>query len=150
METLERYVAEHPFFAGMSEKHIQLIVGCASNVKYDAGQQIDRAGMEANTFFLVRQGRVAVEIVNPTSGPITIQTVGDGDVLGWSWLFPPYIHHFDSKALDLTRAIALDGKCLRQKCDADHELGYELFKRFAQIMEQRIASTRLQLMDLYK
>lgn len=150
METLERYVAEHPFFAGMSEKHIQLIVGCASNVKYDAGQQIDRAGMEANTFFLVRQGRVAVEIVNPTSGPITIQTVGDGDVLGWSWLFPPYIHHFDSKALDLTRAIALDGKCLRQKCDADHELGYELFKRFAQIMEQRIESTRLQLMDLYK
>lgn len=150
METLERYVAEHPFFAGMSEKHIQLIVGCASNVRYDAGQQIDRAGEAANHFFLVRQGRVAIEIVSPASGPITIATVGDGEVVGWSWLFTPYVHHFDSRAIDLTRAIALDGKCLREKCELDHELGYELYKRFAQIMEQRIENARLQLLDIYK
>ncbi|MBK7140781.1 MAG: cyclic nucleotide-binding domain-containing protein [bacterium] len=150
METLERYVAEHPFFSGMSEKHIQLIVGCASNIRYDAGQQIDRAGEDANHFFLVRSGRVAIEIVSPASGPITIATVGDGEVVGWSWLFPPYVHHFDSRAIDLTRAIALDGKCLRQKCENDHELGYELFKRFANIMEQRIENARMQLLDLYK
>ncbi len=107
--------------------------------------------MDANTFFLVRQGRVAIEIASPTSGPITIQTVGDGDVYGLvlalSAVHPPLRF---ARRIDLTRAIALDGKCLRQKCDSDHELGYELYKRFAQIMEQRIESTRLQLMDLYK
>ncbi|MEW6051174.1 MAG: cyclic nucleotide-binding domain-containing protein [Candidatus Zixiibacteriota bacterium] len=150
METLEPYLAEHPFFRGMAKRHIELIVGCASNVRFDAGQYLDKEGEEANRFWIIRHGRIAIEIFNPTTGPITIQTVGEGDVAGWSWLFPPYVHHFDTRALELTRAIALDGKCLRTKCENDHELGYELFKRFAQIMEQRIEATRMQLLDLYK
>lgn len=150
METLERYLAEHPFLAGLSREHIQLITGCASNVKYDAGHYIDRAGEEADRFHIIRSGKVAIELFNPTAGPITIQTLGDGEVMGWSWLFQPYIHHFDARAMELTRAIMLDAKCLRTKLDQDHELAYELLKRFAHVMEQRLEGARMQLLDIYR
>jgi CRP-like cAMP-binding protein len=92
---------------------------------------------------------VALEIVAPQRGPIIVETLGEGDILGWSWLIPPYNWHFDARAVELTRAIALDGKCLRTKCEADHDLGYELLKRFTNIMEQRLEATRLQLLDIY-
>jgi CRP-like cAMP-binding protein len=72
-----------------------------------------------------------------------------GEVLGWSWLIPPYHWKFDARAIEQTRALALDGKCLRTKCEEDHDLGYELLKRFAQIMEERLQATRLQLLDVY-
>jgi CRP-like cAMP-binding protein len=84
----------------------------------------------------------------PGQGRITIETIASGDVLGWSWLFPPYRWHFDAQALELTRAIAFDGACLRAKCDDDHDLGYAL-QRFARIMMQRLQATRLQLLDVY-
>lgn len=149
METLEKILAEHAFFKDLEEKHIHLIVGCASNVRFDAGKPIFREGEEAHQFYLIRQGNVALELYAPDRGFITIETLGEGDILGWSWLIPPYTWHFDAKALQLTRAIALDGKCLRRKCEEDHDLGYELLKRFSHIMEQRLTSTRLQLLDIY-
>jgi len=149
METLERILEEHPFFKGLERRYLQLLVGCASNVRFNAGQFIFREGEEANQFYLIRYGRVGLEIFSPNRGPITIQTLREGEVLGWSWLFPPYQWHFDARALELTRAIALDGECLRKKCEEDHNLGYELTKRFAQIIEQRLEFTRLQLLDVY-
>ena len=149
METLERILIEHPFFKGLETQYLQLIIGCASNVRFNAGQFIFREGEEANQFYLIRYGKVALEIFSPNRGPITIQTLREGEVLGWSWLFPPYQWHFDARALELTRAIALDGECLRKKCEEDHNLGYELMKRFAQIIEQRLEFTRLQLLDVY-
>jgi len=149
METLERILAEHPFFEGLEPRHFELIVGCASNVRFDAGQFLFREGEEANQFFLIRRGKVALETFAPERGPIVIQTIGEGEILGWSWLIPPYHWHFDAQAVDLTRAIALDGKCLRTKCEVDHHLGYELLKRFAHIMEQRLEAAMVQLLDLY-
>ncbi|HXF06185.1 MAG TPA: cyclic nucleotide-binding domain-containing protein [Blastocatellia bacterium] len=149
METLERILAEHPFFAGLDARHIQLIVGCAANVRFDAGQFIFREGEEANEFYVIRHGKVALEIFVPGRGPVTIQTLGEGEILGWSWLIPPYHWHFNARAVELTRAIALDGRCLRVKCEDDHDLGYELLKRFAHIVEQRLQATRLQLLDVY-
>ena len=80
---------------------------------------------------------------------MTIDTIQEGEVLGWSWLFPPYRWHFDARALQLTRAVAFDGKCLRDKCDRDHDLGYEMVRRFAEVITQRLQSARLQLLDLY-
>lgn len=149
METLEPILAEHPFFKGLGKPYLQLIVGCATNVRFNAGQSIIHEGEEANHFYLIRHGKVALEISTPKSAPITIQTIGEGEILGWSWLIPPYHWLFDAKAVELTRAIALDGKCLRKKCEEDHDLGYELLKRFAHIMEQRLQATRLQLLDVY-
>ena len=149
MQTLEPYLVEHPFLKDLEPHHLKILVGCASNVRFDPGQFILRDGEEANNFYIIRHGKVAVELFATERGAITIQTVGEGDVLGWSWLISPYRWRFDARAVELTRAIALDGKCLRNKCEQDHDLGYELLKRFTQIITQRLEATRLQLMDLY-
>lgn len=149
MTNLEPLLAEHPFFAGLAPEHIRLIAGCASNVRFDAGEHICREGTKADRFYLVRFGRVALETFAPGRGNLTIQTLGEGEVLGWAWLFPPYHWHYDARALDLTRALAFDGACLRGKCDEDPRLGYDLMKRFAQVIVERLRSTRLQLLDVY-
>jgi CRP-like cAMP-binding protein len=149
MQTLEPILAEHPFMAGLPEAHLALLVGCASNVRFDAGQFICREGEEADAFYVVRQGRVAIEVFKPDRGPIVIDTIEAGEILGWSWLLPPYRWHFDARALEATRAIALDGKCLRAKCEQDHDLGYELMKRFGHVIEGRLQATRFQLLDVY-
>jgi CRP/FNR family transcriptional regulator, cyclic AMP receptor protein len=150
MESLERILIEHPFFAGMKEQHLQLLVGCASNVRFDPGKFILREGEEANEFYLIRHGKVALEIFAPERGSITIQTLSDGEVLGWSWLVPPHRWKFDARAVELTRAIALDGKCLREKSEQDHDLGYELLKRFSQVMAEHLEATRFQLLNVYE
>jgi CRP/FNR family cyclic AMP-dependent transcriptional regulator len=149
METLAPLLAQHPFLQGLTEEHIALITGCGSNVRFDAETYLFHEGDEANQFFIIRSGRIAVEVFTPGMGPVTVQTLSDGDVLGWSWLFPPYRWHFTARTLELTRAIALDGKCLRTKCESDHHLGYELLKRFSRIIEERLQAMRLQLMDIY-
>ena len=149
METLERILSEHAFFAGMKEQYMDLLVGCASNVRFDAGQFILREGEEANKFYLIRQGQVALEVHAPGRGSITIQTLGAGEILGWSWLVPPYYWRLDARAVELTRALALDGKCLREKCEKDHDLAYELLKRFSQVMVDHLTATRLQLLNVY-
>ncbi|MBI5217124.1 MAG: cyclic nucleotide-binding domain-containing protein [Ignavibacteriae bacterium] len=149
MENLENIVSEHPFLKGLDPQYIQLVSGCASNVRFEAGQYLFREDEEANWFYIIRQGKVAVEAYAAERGAVIIDTVEEGDVLGWSWLIPPYNWHFDARAIELTRAIALDGKCLRNKCEHDHNLGYELLKRFAHIIEQRLEATRIRLLDLY-
>lgn len=149
IETLKTLLAEHPFVRGLDNRYIDLLVGCASNVRFQPGEFIFREGGDADQFYLLRHGRATIEVYAAERGSITVMTVGEGDVLGWSWLFPPYRWVFDAKALELTRAIALDGKCLRGKCDADHELGYELMKRSMEVAERRLQATRLQLLNLY-
>jgi len=149
METLEPILAKHPFLKGLEPRHLKILVGCASNVRFSAGQFLFHEGEEANEFYMIREGKVAVQIQGAERGPIIVQTIGEGEVLGWGWLIPPYRWRFDGKALELTRAIALDGKCLRTKSEEDHDLGYELLKRFAGIIVQRLEATRLQLLDVY-
>jgi CRP-like cAMP-binding protein len=149
MEDLKNILAEHQFFNGFNEEYFALIVGCASNVRVDAGKMILQEGEQANQFYLIRSGKVSIQVMTPNKGPVIIQTLHEGDILGWSWLVPPFTWHFDAKAIELTRMIALDGKCLRTKCENDHDLGYELLKRFADIMTKRLESTRLQLLDIY-
>jgi CRP-like cAMP-binding protein len=149
MQTLEPYLAEHPFLKGLEKRHIELLVGCASNVRFEEGQYIFREGDEANEFYFIRHGKLALEVFRPHKGGIVVQTLKPGDVVGWTWLIPPYLRHFDCRAIELTRAIALDGTCLRNKCEADHELGYEIMRRFAHLMEDELLALRLQLLDIY-
>ena len=108
-----------------------------------------REGEEANQFYIIRGGKVALQVYSPGKGSIIIDTLTEGDILGWSWLIPPYQWRFDAVASELTRAIALDGLCLRNKCESDHDLGYELLKRFTSIVDSRLESTRLRLLDMY-
>jgi CRP-like cAMP-binding protein len=149
METLERILAEHTYFEGLEPEYLKLLVGCASNVRFQAGAYLFREGEEASHFYLIRQGRVAVEIYAPQRPPIVVQTLEGGDILGWSWLIPPYHWRFDARVVEPARAIALDGKCLRSKCEENHDLGYVLLKRFAHIVDQRLEATRIQLLDVY-
>jgi len=145
----EGILSQHPFFRDLAPEHLGTIVGCASNEVYQAGTFLCREGQPADLFYLLRFGRVAVEIATLTSGPVIVETVEAGEVLGWSWLFPPYRWHFDARAITLVRALALDGACLRKKCEDDAALGYELMKRFAQLAVRRLEATQLQLLDLY-
>ncbi len=149
METLEPLLAEHPFFKALDEGYLNLVVGCASNARFAAGEFIGREGGDADNFYLIRHGQVSLQVAAPGRGTMVVQTLGEGDILGWSWLVPPYQWTIDVQAVSLTRAIALDGKCLRAKCEANHDLGYELLKRFTQIMVQRLETTRIQLLDIY-
>ncbi len=149
METLEGILKEHPFFTDLKSEFIQLLVGCAANRRYEAGQFFCRKGEQADEFFLIRKGMATIEIDVRDGQSLVLQTIGAGDILGWSWLLPPYYWHFDSRAQEETRVIVLDGKCIRTKCETNHTLGYELLKRFAKIMESRLEATRLQLIDVY-
>lgn len=149
MKSITDLIGEHPFFRGLAKKHIDLIAGCALNVRFNKGDMIFREGEPADRFYLIRHGHVSIEIYIPERGPITLQTVGKGEILGWSWLFPPYQWKFDARAIELTRAIAFDGKCIRDKCEAEPSLGYELMKRFAQVIANRLEATRLQILDVY-
>lgn len=149
IETLEPIIREHPFFKGIDDRYIKFIVGCAKNKRYDGGDVIAREGEPADRFYLIREGLVSVELMIPNRGFTTLQTIGDGDILGWSWLLPPYRWRFGSRTVRPTRAVEFDGKCLRKKCEDDHDLGYELLKRFASVTAERLEATRLQLMDLY-
>jgi CRP-like cAMP-binding protein len=149
VETLEPLLTEHPFFRGLAPDDIQFLTGCAKNARFDAGQVIFREGQDADQFYLVRDGKVALEVFTPGRGAAPILTLDAGDVLGWSWLIPPYKWRFDARAIETTRAFALDGKCLREKCDQDPRLGYELLKRISAIIAERLHATRLQMLDVY-
>jgi len=149
MKTIEALIGEHAYFQGMSPEYLALLAGCGRNVQFQPGQYIHREGEEANEFYAIRHGKVALEMFAPGRGPVTLHTLGEGEVLGWSWLFPPYRWLFDARAVDLTRAVHFDGLCLRNKCEADPAMGFDFMKRFAQVAVARLDSARLQLLDVY-
>ncbi len=149
MRSLERVLADVPLFEGLDDATLTLLAGCAGNVHFAPGDTLFREGQLADTFLVIRQGSVALELFVPARGPVVIETLGAGEVLGWSWLFPPYRWHFDARALSAVRATAFDGVCLRGKCDDDPALGYKLMGRFAQVAIERLQSARVRLLDVY-
>jgi CRP-like cAMP-binding protein len=148
-EDLTVILRKHPFLADVSDQHMEVLLGCASNVHFPEGSTLVQEGQIANKFYLIREGRVALETDVIGRGRIRIQTVGPGDVLGWSWVISPFRLHFTGIAVSDVRALALDGECLRRKCENDHDLGYEVLSRLSQVIERRLEGTRMQLMDLY-
>jgi len=149
MTTIEQYLPDHPFFAGLDARALALVAGCASNVSFAAGEFLFREGKPADQFFVVRRGRVAIEVHGPAAGTKVVDTVDAGDVVGWSWLVPPHRWLFDARAVEPTGAVAFDGRCLRGKCEEDPRLGYELMKLVTQVMFGRLVATRVRLLDLY-
>ena len=149
METIEDLLHDVPIFHGLEEPALELIAGCGSNVHFKPGEVLFREGDPADTFYVIRHGSLAIEAFVPARGHVTIETLDAGEVIGWSWLFPPYRSQFDVRALSSVRATAFDGACLRGKCEADHALGYELMSRFAQVLIERLQWTRLRLLDVY-
>jgi CRP-like cAMP-binding protein len=146
---IRQLLVEHPFLADLPAGDLDLIAGCGRNVHFRADQSVFEEGGAADEFYVIRHGRVQLSVHSPQRGGISIATLADGDVLGWSWLFPPYRWEFDARAVTETSAVALDGACLRGKCERDTALGYRLMKKFTQVAQQRLQQTRLQLLDLY-
>jgi CRP/FNR family cyclic AMP-dependent transcriptional regulator len=149
MEGLERIVKEHPFFAGLDEEFCELVCGCAKNVRFEAGQYLFHEGEAADQLYLLRHGRVALEVAAPGRGAVTFQTLVAGEIVGVSWLIPPYRWAYAAKAVELTRAISMDATCLRRKCEEDHNLGYDLMKRFVPVLIERLHGTQMQILDVY-
>ena len=149
MQTMEEVLGSHPFFAGLNAGAMRLIAGCASNVHFAEGEFLFEEGHEANQFWVIRRGRVAMQLESPGQGAIVTDTMDEGEMVGWSWLVPPYRFFADGRAVTPVSATALDGACLRGKCEADPELGYQLLKRVTSVMYQRLQSTRIRLLDLY-
>lgn len=149
IKSLGEILRTQPFFSDLSQADLNLIESCAKNVVLHGGHRFANEGDDADTFYVIRSGSVAVETFIPHKGYITLQTLSAEDVIGWSWIFPPYKWTFSVKALEETRVLAFNGKCLREKAEKDPRLGYLLMKRFAQIMSERLQATRLQLLDVY-
>ncbi len=142
-------IAERPFFAEMSAAHLDVVEAAATRVRFDAGTTIFQEGGEAAAWYLVIDGVVTLEIDVPGRGPHILQTLHEGDVLGWSWLFPPYRWSFDAYARTDVEAICFDAAALRTAKQRDPSLGYDLMQRFAQVLVQRMQAARLQLLDIY-
>ena len=141
-------LAAQPVLLDLEPADIDLMAGCAHNEVFEAGTFLAREDEPANHFFIVREGKVALELQAPT-GSLLIETIGSGDLVGWSWLFPPHRWAFDVEAIAMTRAVVIDAACLRDKCDADTAFGYRVMKRFAQVIVDRLQMTRVRLLDLY-
>lgn len=148
--SVRQLIAHHPFLEGMEEKYLDYLAGCGRKVDLPAGEKIFREGGPADTFYLLLSGRIAIQTPIPGKGPLTIRTVEPGDIAGWSWIFPPYRTYFDAVVVEDGEAVQFDGACLRAQCEHDREFGYELVKRFAQVLRDRLRATHLQLLDMYR
>ncbi|GAB3260352.1 Crp/Fnr family transcriptional regulator [Nocardioides dilutus] len=148
VQTIADYLPEHPFFAGLDPAALELAAGCAVNVHFRPGEFLFHEGDPADTFYVLRHGRVSLQMRTPTQD-VVVDTAHEGDVVGWSWLIPPYSWTFDARATEETAAIAFDGVCLRGKCERDSTLGYALLQRVVQVMSARLHSARVRLLDLY-
>jgi len=149
IEGIESLLKRHPFFQDFSDPARELIAGCTDNRVFHDGEYIQHEGEPADQFYLLRHGTVALEINVPTRKPLVIETLHDGEVLGWSWLVPPYRTRFDARAVGLVRALGINGKCLRGKCEEDCQLGYEFYKHFLPLVVDRLTAARLQMIDIY-
>jgi CRP/FNR family transcriptional regulator, cyclic AMP receptor protein len=149
MKTMKDILKEHAFFKDLKEEYLDFVAGCASNVRFRQGDTILKEGDPADKFYLIKEGKVAIYIAVGGHRNITIETIESGKILGWSWLIPPYVNRFNSRAVEDTAAIALDGKCLRQKCESNHDLGFELLRKITNVFTERLEATRMQLINVY-
>ena len=149
MKGLDLLLGEHPFFASFEPAHLAIIQGCARLRRFETGQYVFREGESADEFFVVRHGRIALEIGAPGRQPVVFETPGAGEVVGASWIIPPYRWMFDARAMEPTGVIGINAACLREKCEHDHDLGYLMMKCFLPILAERLHATRLQILDVY-
>lgn len=150
MESVEQVLREHQVLRGLDEEQLQQLIACGRIVHYEPGTYLLREGEAANALFLLHRGRVALEIHVPGKGPTQVESLHGGDILGWSWLFPPYRWHLDARAVERVSALVLDAACLRSRMEANHDLGYLLSKELLFHLYQRLERVRMQRLDLYR
>jgi CRP-like cAMP-binding protein len=148
MQELKKVLEGHVFFRDMENRYLQTLSAGACQVHFERGEELFREGDEANYFYLLLSGKVALFLPSYHTVPLEILTLGEGEILGWSWLFSPYRWKLTAIAQEVTRAISLDGKFVREKCEEEHDLGYELMKRFAHVIDSRLEALSLHLVEV--
>ena len=142
--------SHHAFLRGLSERHLMMLASGVRPLTLRLGELLAHEGQPAKALYLIQTGHVAIETYRPAGGAVRVQTVGPGEVVGWSWIVEPYRWQFDARAMDAVTALALDAEWLRERCASDHELGYCLLKELVAVIAARLSATRLQLLDVYK
>lgn len=148
MPPLAEAIASHHFAADMKPEHLKKLLDVAMFKQFERDQIVFREGEPANRFYLICHGKIALESRNSGQPVTVVQFVGEGEVLGWSWLFPPYYWHFDARAVEPTSAIFFYGTRLRKQSEEDPDFGYELMKRVAAVVIKRLQIVRVQLLQL--
>jgi len=149
MKEMIDIISEHPFLAGLDQALMATIAGCAKNAVYNKDEYLFREGEPAHSLYLVRHGKVSLEMFAPGKKPISFLTVKEGESLGLSALIEPYQSLYDAQALEPTRVVVFDHHCLLEKCEADHEVGYTVMKRMLPLLSKRLQAARLQSANLY-
>lgn len=149
MKTIADLLKEHDFFKDLTPDDLEFIAGCGKNVVFHEGETIAKPGDQVNAFYLIREGRVSLILESPPHSPFLFQTLATNEILGLSWLIPPYLWTVTAKATLQTRAIAFDGKCIREKCEKEPRLGYLLMKHLVSILVKREEATMLHVLDVY-
>lgn len=146
-QSLYQLIAQQPFSEGLDARHLQLLTDSALEMGFETGESLFQEGSSANRFYLILEGQVVVETELEERGAFPIQTLGPGESLGWSWLFPPYVLHLDARALTPTKTIFFYGTRLREQCEQDHELGYQLPQRVAIVVIRQLQATQQRFTD---
>jgi CRP-like cAMP-binding protein len=150
LETFEQILARHSFFKTMEPDYLKLLEKGVAHISFMPDTYVFHEGEKADKFYIILHGKISMEIFAAQKGAVVIQTLGADEVLGWSWLFPPYRWHFDARVVEETSGLVLDGKFIRQACEENHDFGYEVMRRVGNIMLGRLQATRLQLLDVYE
>jgi CRP-like cAMP-binding protein len=148
IEVTSAALAAHPFLHGMSSDQLDILAGAASDVTFPARHRLFEDGGPANRFWLIQSGHVSLDLYVPGDGPVVIETIGMGELLGWSWLFPPFRWAFGAVAAVPVEAFEFDARAVRECCAADPDLGYELNQRVTRVLAKRLQSTRIRLITL--
>ena len=147
MQSIEEYLSAHAFFSGLDDSFMKFLTSSVKAVQIKEGHVLFQQGKPANKFFLVRNGKISVQVPALMGPTLELQTLGEDQILGWSWLIPPYRWNFHARALEDSEVLEFDGSAILARCEEDPKFGYELFKRFAALMSERLDAARQKMMD---
>lgn len=148
-QSIENYLSTREFFSGLDQDFIKFLSDSARERRIKKGDVLFQQGERADKFYLLRKGQVSVQVPALMGPALEIQALGEGQMLGWSWLIPPYRWNFQARALEDSDVLEFDGSAILARCETDPKFGYELFKRFAALMSQRLDAARQKMMDAW-
>lgn len=146
-QQIENYLSTHAFFDGLDDSFIKFLASSARVLQVKKGGALFHQGEHADKFYLLRSGQVSVQVPALMGPALEMQTVGEDQLLGWSWLIPPYQWNFLARAAEDSDLLEFDGSAILAYCEEDSKFGYELLKRFAALMSERLNAARQKMMD---
>jgi len=149
-EELIRILQTIPWYQDIDSKHFDKLVGISSLIEVERNQELFREGDTEEYLYIVIQGRIAIEMMVPGRGRMRIYTAEPMDVVGWSSVTPVVRQRTaGAQAVLPSRLVRQDAAALRKLCEEDHDLGYIVMRRMANVVASRLLTTRLQLLDMF-